>query len=217
MLHARRTLLQRIDHEVRNTERWTGRASLSPEVRHALEVVPREAFVPAEQRRAAYDNRPLPIGYGQTISQPFVVAIMVELLDPRPEHRMLEIGTGCGYSAAVLAQVVARVDTIEVVPELAQGARKRLADLGYDNIVVHEGDGNAGWPERAPYDGIVVTAAAPAVPRALLAQLARGGRMVVPLGESHGAQELVLFEKSEAGAFTEKPVLPVAFVPLVEA
>lgn len=217
MLHAARTLLQRIDHEMQNTEKYTGRACLAPAVRHALEVVPREAFVPEAQRRAAYDNRPLPIGYGQTISQPFIVAVMVELLDPEPEHVMLEIGTGCGYAAAVLAQTVARVDTIEIVPELARDARERLERLGYDRIVVHEGDGHEGWAAGAPYDGIVVTAATPTIPRALLAQLARGGRMVIPLGEPQGAQELVVLEKSEAGAISETPVLPVAFVPLVDA
>ncbi len=180
-----------------------------------MAAVPREAFVPDQHRGSAYDNRPLPIGHGQTISQPYIVAIMVELLDPRPEHVMLEIGTGCGYAAAVLAQVVARVETVEVVPSLAQAARERLARLGYLNITVHEGDGYAGWPDEAPYDGVVVTAAAPDIPPALIEQLAPGGRMVIPIGEPYEAQELVVVEKDPLGGTTERTVLPVAFVPLV--
>ncbi len=208
--------MRRIDDSMRQTSQWTGREGLTPDVRRAMEVVPRDAFVPAQHRAAAWDNRPLPIGHGQTISQPFIVAIMVDLLDAQPDHVVLEIGTGCGYAAAVLSHVVARVHTVEVVAGLAAEARERLARLGYGKIVVHEGDGNAGWPDEAPYDGIVVTAAAADVPPALLEQLKPGGRMVLPLGDPFGHQELVLVTKDAAGEVTTRSVLPVAFVPLVD-
>ena len=215
MRRPTRALLQRIDEEMRNTARWTGREALSPAVRRAMESVPREAFVPEEHRASAYDNRPLPIGHGQTISQPYIVALMIELLDPEPDDVALEIGTGCGYAAAVLSQVVARVHTIEVVSALAVAARDRLAHLGYANVIVHEGDGYAGWPDAAPYDGIVVTAAAPEIPSALLDQLAPGGRLVLPIGEAFDTQELIVVTKDEGGATTSRAVLPVAFVPMV--
>ena len=216
MQRALRRLLERIDDEMHQTAGWTGRDRLAPEVRRAMEHVPREAFVPPEHQGAAYDNRPLPIGHGQTISQPFVVALMVDLVDPRPEHVALEVGTGCGYAAAVLSLCVARVETVEVVPALAGRARERLARLGYLNITVHESDGNAGWPDEAPYDAIVVTAAAPDIPQALVEQLAPGGRMVIPVGRPFEAQELVVVEKDPLGGTRETAVLPVAFVPLVE-
>lgn len=169
---------------------------------------------PAEAPRA-YRNHPLPIGSGQTISQPYIVALSTELLAPRPEHVVLDVGTGSGYQAAVLAEVVRRVHSIEILPELAEGARARLRDLNYDNIEVRVGDGYQGWPEAAPFDGIVVAAAAPAVPEALVRQLKPGGRMVIPLGGAGEIQFLVLVTRRADGGADLRRVLPVRFVPLV--
>lgn len=180
-----------------------------------MAAVPRERFVPAHLQHAAYDNAPLPIGEGQTISQPFMVALMTDLLAPGPEAIVLEVGTGSGYQAAVLSRLVRRVYSIERVPSLATAAAARLAELGYDNVEVRQGDGYDGWPEHAPYNGIVVTAAAQHVPPPLLAQLKPGGRLVIPAGEPYVGQELVLLIKEEAGTFSTRHVLPVAFVPLV--
>lgn len=184
-----------------------------PRVLAALAAVPRHLFVPEKQRRAAYDDSPLAIGYGQTISQPFVVAFMTQAVALGGDERVLEIGTGSGYQAAVLGELAAEVWTIEIVPELAQRSRALLAELGYDNVHVREGDGYRGWPEHAPFDAIVVTAAPDHVPAPLLDQLAPGGRMVLPVGGER--QELLLIEKDAAGALTEREVLPVRFVPMV--
>jgi protein-L-isoaspartate(D-aspartate) O-methyltransferase len=170
--------------------------------------------VPPAVAEGAYDNRPLPIGHGQTISQPFVVALMTELLDLSPQDSVLEIGTGSGYQAAVLAEVAGSVCSIEVIPELAAAAAKALTHEGYTNVMLRTGDGGSGWPERAPFDAIIVTAAAPEIPPALVAQLRIGGRMVIPVGPRHGDQELVLLTKDTAGEVTQRNVLPVAFVPL---
>ena len=197
------------------TASYTGRRALRPAVHAAMRNVPRHRFVPASERPYAYDNRPLPIGHGQTISQPYIVALMTELVDPRPSHVALEIGTGCGYACAVLAEIVAHVHTVETVPTLACDARERLAELGYANVSVHEGDGYEGWPPAAPYDAILVTAAAPAIPDVLVDQLAPGGRMVVPVGPVGGPQELIVVAKEAHGGITSEAVLPVAFVPLV--
>jgi protein-L-isoaspartate(D-aspartate) O-methyltransferase len=180
----------------------------------AMASVPRHEFVPPGEEAYAYINNALPIGHGQTISQPYIVALMTDLLDAQPDHSVLEIGTGSGYQAAILSQLVRQVYSIEVIPELAAEARERLRRLGYSNVDVKAGDGNAGWPEHAPFDGIIVTAAAAKIPAALLAQLRNGGRLVMPVGRS-GSQELVLIEKSAAGAVAERGILPVAFVPLV--
>jgi protein-L-isoaspartate(D-aspartate) O-methyltransferase len=163
---------------------------------------------------AAYDNRPLPIGHGQTISQPFVVALMTELLDLEPDDTVLEVGTGSGYQAAVLAELAGTVCSIEVIPELAHTAANALGSEGCTNVLLRTGDGGLGWPERAPFDAIIVTAAAPEIPPALVAQLRIGGRMVIPVGPRHGDQELVLLTKDTAGEVTQRNVLPVAFVPL---
>jgi len=214
---ARERLLAEIAAEYRDTARWTGRAEISPQVRAALLKVPREAFLDENRAGLAYANIPLPIGHGQTISQPYIVAIMTDLLDLTPDDAVLEVGTGCGYQAAVLGELAARVDTIEVVPELAERARQRLAALGYTNVAVHQGDGSKGWPEHAPYDGIIVTAAARRIPPALLAQLKPGGRMVLPVGEPWMTQELTLVTKDADGRVRERSLIPVAFVPLVEA
>ena len=225
---ARRALIEAIVEEVRETASWTGVSHLSARVLAALDSVPRHLFVPEEERRWAYENRPLPIGQGQTISQPYIVAIMTELAALEPEDRVLEVGTGCGYQGAVLAEVADQVISIESLPGLAAEAAERLAALGYTKVQVRQGDGALGWPEAAPFDAILVTAAAEqAVPPALVEQLAPGGRLVIPVGASRRSllgrfglgpeQELRLLVKDEAGAVTERAVLPVAFVPLIES
>lgn len=183
----------------------------------AMRRVPRHRFVSERQAAAAYDDRPLPIGYGQTISQPYIVAIMTGLLQAGPEDRALEIGTGSGYQAAVLAEIVDKVYTIEIVPELAEQARRRLAALGYDNVVVKEGDGYYGWKEHGPFDAIIVTAAASHIPPPLLEQLKPGGRMVIPVGAPFQVQRLMLVEKDEQGKVTQRSVMSVRFVPFTRA
>jgi protein-L-isoaspartate(D-aspartate) O-methyltransferase len=213
-MDERAALLAEIEAEMRETARWTGRAKFSPRVAAALAKVPREAFVPPRSAHAAYENRPLQIGHGQTISQPFIVALMTELLDLEPDDVVLEVGTGSGYQAAVLAELAHEVCSIEVIPELARTAATVLAEQGYDNIALRTGDGGAGWPERAPFDAIIVTAAAPDIPPALIEQLHPGGRMVIPVGPRYGDQELLLVTKDAAGKVTQRNVLPVAFVPL---
>lgn len=207
-------LLTEIEAEFRATAHWTGRATLSPFVAAAIAKVPREAFVTPGSERAAYENRPLPIGHGQTISQPFIVALMTELLDLRADDSVLEVGTGSGYQAAVLAEISGRVCSIEVIPELAARAATALAAQGYGNIELRTGDGGLGWPERAPFNAIIVTAAGVEVPPALLEQLGPGGRMVIPVGPVHGEQELLLITKDTVGTVTRRSILPVAFVPL---
>lgn len=213
-MKRREAMVEEIAAEARDTADYTGRAAFDPRVMAAMARVPRHEFVPPGEESYAYVNNALPIGHGQTISQPYIVALMTDLLDPQPTHKVLEVGTGSGYQAAVLAELVQQVYSIEVIPELAEEARERLARLGYDNVTVRAGDGYAGWPEEAPFDGIIVTAAAGAVPKPLLAQLRNGGRMVIPVGSRLG-QNLILIEKSAAGAISESNLLPVAFVPLV--
>ncbi len=193
-----------------------GRTGLDPRVLAVLRRVPRHAFVPAGQAARAYEDRPLPIGHGQTISQPFVVALMTDLLRPAPGHVVLEVGTGSGYQAAVLAELVRHVHTVEIIPPLADAAERRLRALGYRNVAVHRGDGYHGVPEAAPFDGIVVTAAAAgAVPPPLLDQLRPGGRMAIPVGGGFALQHLVLVDKAADGKVRTRQTLPVAFVPLV--
>jgi protein-L-isoaspartate(D-aspartate) O-methyltransferase len=182
---------------------------------HAMRTVPRHEFVPAEFRDEAYENHPLPIGLGQTISQPYVVAYMTEVVRPRPGMRVLEVGTGSGYQAAVLAAAGADVHTIEIFRELADSARARLNRLGYSRIVVRHGDGHNGWPEEAPFDAIVVTAAGSHIPPALTRQLRPNGRMIIPVGSVYGAQYLILVEKDAKGALRTRNLLPVAFVPML--
>ncbi|MCC8362956.1 protein-L-isoaspartate(D-aspartate) O-methyltransferase [Lysobacter sp. A6] len=178
----------------------------------AIRRVPRHAFVPASQVSYAYDNRPLPIGYGQTISQPYIVALMTQLAAPETTHRVLEIGTGSGYQAAVLALLAGDVYTIEIIEPLAATAKERLST--YDNVRTRVGDGYYGWKEAAPFDAIVVTAAAESVPPPLIAQLAPGGRMVIPVGTSFFTQRLLLVTKDARGRVRTRSVLPVRFVPL---
>jgi protein-L-isoaspartate(D-aspartate) O-methyltransferase len=213
-MDARAALLEEIAREMRETARWTGRAELAPRVAAALAKVRREAFVAPGSERAAYDNRPLRIGHGQTISQPFIVALMTELLDLGPDDTVLEVGTGSGYQAAVLAELAGKVCSIEVIPELAASAAAALAGQGYDAIELRTGDGGLGWPERAPFDAIIVTAAAADIPSALVEQLRPGGRMVIPVGPRHADQELLLITKDAAGTMQRRVILPVAFVPL---
>ena len=184
----------------------------APAVLQAMRRVPRHLFVPEDMRGSAYDDRPLPIGKGQTISQPYIVAYMTEALQLEPTHNVLEIGTGSGYQAAVLAEIVKQVYSIEIVPDLADTARRALAQAGYRNVEVRTGNGYLGWPERAPFDRIIVTAAPPEIPQALVDQLAVGGIMVVPVGTSH--QEIVVVTKTPSGA-TEKRTIEVRFVPMV--
>ncbi len=186
-----------------------------PRVLAAMRTVPRHRFVPADQQDAAYDDRPLPIGFGQTISQPYIVAFMTEALALSPSDVVLEIGTGCGYQAAVLAELAGEVYTIELVPELAEQARHTLDALGYRNVHVSAGDGDRGWPEHAPFPKIIVTAAPEEVPQALVDQLAVGGTMVVPVGPRYGDQELRILTKTAHGVVTERS-LPVRFVPMVK-
>lgn len=213
---ARERLLVEIDEEMGAASKWTGADRLDPAVREAVARVPRHEFVPGWEKPFAYINRPLSIGHGQTISQPFIVALMTHMLLPRADARILEVGTGCGYQTAVLAEIAAEVWSIERIPELAEGAARRLDRLGYGNIHLHTGDGALGWPEAAPFDGILVTAAAETVPPALVDQLAPGGRMAIPVGgPTRGDQVLTLVTRGEDGEVETRPGLPVAFVPLV--
>jgi protein-L-isoaspartate(D-aspartate) O-methyltransferase len=213
----RRALRRVIEEEVRQTVHFTGRRQLAARVLDALEDVPRDRFVPDYEADSAYANVPLPIGYRQTISQPYIVALMTDLLDPEPTDVILEIGTGSGYQAAVLAELVAEVYSIEVIPELASRAAAVLAELGYRNVVTRAGDGNLGWPEHAPYDGIIVTAAAPAVPPALIEQLKPGAALVIPVQADGYGQVLQRITRDAEGRVEARDVLPVAFVPLVRA
>jgi protein-L-isoaspartate(D-aspartate) O-methyltransferase len=210
-----RRLLERVVAETRETGDLTGCSVLSERVLGALRAVPRHHFVPVKQREWAYADRPLPIGLGQTISQPFIVALMTELLELNPDAVVLEIGTGSGYQAAVLAQLARQVYSVERIPELAEAARRRLRELGYANIEVLAADGSQGWEERAPFDSIMVTAAAEEVPPALVRQLKPGGRLVIPVGAQYRSQDLRLLHKDERGVVKSRSVLPVVFVPLI--
>jgi protein-L-isoaspartate(D-aspartate) O-methyltransferase len=211
----RARLLAEVDAMYAATRAETGLAAMSPAVRAALGKVERHRFVPPAQAGSAYRNHPLPIGAGQTISQPYIVALSTDLVQPRSGQRVLEVGTGSGYQAAVLAEIVGKVYTIELIAALGNAAAERLRALGYANVEVRIGDGYAGWPEAAPFDAIVVTAAAPRVPQALVEQLRPGGRMVIPVGESGAAQELLVITRRADGGVDTRSVLPVRFVPLV--
>jgi protein-L-isoaspartate(D-aspartate) O-methyltransferase len=191
-----------------------GRGITNASVLKAMADVPRHEFVPEEFRDMAYRDGPLPIGLGQTISQPYIVAAMTELLDPQPDHVVFEVGTGSGYQAAVLADLVRHVYTVEIVPELGERAAELLEELGYANVSVRVGDGYAGWPEHGPFDGIIVTCGAEQVPPPLLEQLKPGGVMVIPVGPNNIAQELMVIEKDEDGNVSERSVMGVRFVPM---
>ena len=181
----------------------------------AMGKVPREQFVPSDLRGYAFDNGPLPIGHGQTISQPYIVALMTDLLELQADHTVLEIGTGSGYQTAILSLLARQVYTIEVVQELGEASARGLPELGYTNISFRIGDGHAGWPEHAPYDAIIVTAAAAQVPQALIDQLAPGGRLVIPVGLPYMPQELLLVTKDEQEKIHTRDILGVAFVPFI--
>lgn len=211
-----REMLRTIEREASYTASLTGRSKFDPCVMEAMELVPRDSFVLPELIEYAFDNGPLPIGLGQTISQPYIVALMTDLLEPQPEHSILEIGTGSGYQTAILAHLAQQVYSMEIISSLAAQAADLLVRLGYDNIEVKHGDGHLGWPEHAPYDGIIVTAAATHVPSALLAQLKPGGRLVIPVGQPFLSQELLLIEKDLAGKLHHTEILAVAFVPMVD-
>jgi protein-L-isoaspartate(D-aspartate) O-methyltransferase len=210
----REALIREIQSQVRQTRNELGTDRLDPAVVAALRSVPREAFVPLALRAEAYGNHPLPIGEGQTISQPYIVAIMSQLLELRPGARVFELGTGSGYQAAILAAMGAEVYSVEIVPQLAELARRNLERLGYGRVHVRLGDGYLGWPEAAPFDGIIVTAAAERIPQPLIDQLAPGGRLVMPVGEHGWTQRLVVLQKTPAGTIERREVLPVRFVPL---
>lgn len=207
-------MLAEIEADAAATARWTSRAALSPRVMAALRRVKREAFVPPTAAASAYENAPLAIGHGQTISQPFIVALMTDLLDLTPHANVLEVGTGSAYQAAVLAELTDRVCSVEIIPELAQRAARVLAEQGYARVALRTGDGAAGWPERAPFDAIIVTAGATEVPPALVEQLAPGGRLVIPVGQVYAEQDLRLLVKQPDGTVTSRSMLSVSFVPL---
>jgi protein-L-isoaspartate(D-aspartate) O-methyltransferase len=209
----RAALVAEIERDVRETQIYTGKVRLGDSVIDAMSKVAREEFVPEELRARAYENRPLPIGSGQTISQPFIVALMTDLAAVGPESVVLEVGTGSGYQAAVLAEIVDHVYTIEIVEPLGRRATETLARLGYDNVTTRIGDGYRGWPEAAPFDAIVVTAAPEEVPVPLIEQLKVGGRIVIPVGPQDRTQSLRVLEKSIDGSVETSEVLPVMFVP----
>ena len=211
---ARAAMIGEIEDQVSETSLYLDKEALDPAVLQAMARVPRHALVPEDVRDVAYENRPLAIGHGQTISQPYIVAVMTDLLKPAPTDRVLEIGTGSGYQAAILAELVNRVFTIEIIEPLGKLAVRNLERLGYRNIEVRIGDGYYGWKEQAPFDAIVVTAAADHIPPPLIEQLKPGGRMVIPVGTRFMVQQLVLVEKDAGGEVTTRQILPVRFVPL---
>lgn len=211
---AKRHLWADVESQIDSLSLELGFDSLSPAVRESLREVPRVQFIPRDRRHLAHENRPVPIGFGQTISQPLIVALMTELLDIQPGDRVFELGTGSGYQAAVLAELGAEVHSVEIIPELAERARATLDRLGYENVHTRIGDGYFGWPEVAPFDAIVVTAAGDHIPPPLLRQLKPDGRMVIPVGGRYAAQKLVLVTLDEQGRARTREILPVTFVPL---
>ncbi len=210
----RAAMIREIEADVRSTRHYTGRSALDERVMAAIAAVPRHEFVPEKYREQAYENRPLPIGHQQTISQPYIVALMTDLLDVGKGAVVLDIGTGSGYQAAVLAEIVERVYSIEIVPELGEEADARLRRLGYENVEVRVGDGFYGWPEKAPFDGILMAAATDEIPQPLIDQMKPGARMVLPLGKAWGNQDLLVVEKGKDGKTHERSIIPVRFVPL---
>jgi protein-L-isoaspartate(D-aspartate) O-methyltransferase len=210
-------MIRDIEREVAFTRHMIGRTALSDSVMSAIREVPRDAFVPAAERPFAFDNGPLPIGCGQTISQPYIVALMTDLLQIDDSAVVLEVGTGSGYQAAVLSRVAKQVYTLEIIEALAKQANETLQALGYDNVSCRCGDGYNGWPEHAPYDAIMVTAAAARVPPPLIEQLKPQARLVIPVGRPYDYQDLVVVEKNGHGEITSKNVLGVAFVPLTRS
>lgn len=216
MKKAMRRMIADIEREVEYTSRLIGKRALDPRVMKAMEEVPREAFVPGNMKHFAFENGPLPIGYGQTISQPYIVALMSDLLQTQDDHVVLEIGTGSGYQTAILSRLVRQVYSIEVVSELGEASAGRLKELGYTNVECRIGNGYTGWPEHAPYNGIIVTAAATRIPQPLIEQLVTGGRLVIPVGDPYGAQELIVVTRGEGDHIDVREILGVAFVPMQE-
>jgi len=206
---------QRAERERLVRESIEGRGIRNTAVLRAMRDTPRHEFMPQEVRKFAYEDRPVPIGHEQTISQPFLVALMTEVLDVSKDHHVLEIGTGSGYQAAVLAVVAKEVYTIEIVRELARCSAETLQRLGYRNVFTREGNGYEGWPEQAPFDRIILTAAPPELPQVLVDQLKPGGKLVAPVGPTANEQELLLVEKSTSGKIRKRSILPVRFVPMV--
>lgn len=211
---GQKSMIKEIVADVEKTKEYIGRSSLGQNVLEALAEVPRHKFVSYAQRLNSYENRPLPIGYGQTISQPYIVAVMTDLLDLKSSDRVLEIGTGSGYQAAILSKIAREVHTIEIIEPLAKSAKERLRELGYGNVQVYTADGYFGIKEKAPFDAIIVTAAAGHVPPPLIKQLKRGGSMIIPVGDIYYLQHLVLIKKDPEGRLKIKQLMPVAFVPL---
>lgn len=209
----RQQMVDVIKDDVHTTEKAINKKSFNKVVMQAMNTVPRHEFVPASLRSQAYENRPLPIGHGQTISQPYIVALMTDLLEPQPDQRILEIGTGSGYQAAVLAQLVAQVYSIEIIEALSESSTQLLSQLGYDNVKTRIADGYNGWSQHAPFDGIIVTAAISHIPPPLVQQLKKGGRMIIPVGTRFQTQYLTLVEKDLQGKVTTRQLLPVIFVP----
>ena len=212
-LEQRRHMVATIERHAGQLPHLLGEHGIAAEVLDVMGRIERHLFVPEAGRALAYADRPLRIGYGQTISQPFIVALMTHLLEPDGDDAVLEIGTGSGYQAAVLSPLVRKVCTIEIVPPLGEAAARRLAELGFDNVAIRIADGYHGWPDCGPFDGIVVTAAADHVPPPLVAQLARGGRMVIPVGGMFATQFLTLIERTPADEIVIRQLLPVRFVP----
>lgn len=212
-----KALLLQIQQDTARTHPFTGLHQLDNRVLQAMRDTPRHLFVEDAFIGLAYLNRPLPIGHGQTISQPFIVALMTHLAALQPHYKVLEIGTGSGYQAAILAELVEQVYTVEIIPELAEQAQQRLQKLGYNNVQVEYADGSFGWTEAAPYDAIIVTAASETVPQALLEQLASPGKLVIPIGEMDGGQELFVYSKNDEGEVSRRSRLPVSFVPFTGA
>lgn len=208
-------LVRSVLQEFQETARMTGVSAPDPAVLDAFRRVPRDEFVPDAGTGHAWEDRALPIGHGQTISQPFVVVLMTQLLELQPDARVLEIGTGSGYQAALLAELAGEVYSIEVVPELAAAADSRLERLGYRNVQVRTGNGRDGWPEAAPFDAVIVTAGADSIPPALVEQLRTGGRLIIPVDTEWAGQDLLVCVKEEDGNLTERRALSVIFVPLV--
>ena len=209
----RQQMVSVIEDDVHIAEKYINKESFNEIVMQAMNTVPRHEFVPENMRSMAYENRPLPIGFGQTISQPYIVALMTDLLQPQPDHHVLEIGTGSGYQAAVLSQLVSQVYSIEIIEELGKSSTQLLTRLAYDNIKTRIADGYNGWPQHAPFDSIIVTAAISHIPPPLVQQLKKGGRMVIPVGTRFQTQYLTLVEKDKQGKITTRQLLPVIFVP----
>ncbi len=210
----RQHMVDEIREDAVATAFYIGKKSFEPKVMAAINFVPRHEFVPLFQLALAYRNTPLSIGYGQTISQPYIVALMTDMLQPKPDHKVLEVGTGSGYQAAVLSRLVSKVYSIEIIPELSNIAEQRLERLGYSNVQLRIGDGFYGWPKEAPFDSIIVTAAGGQIPPPLVRQLKPGGRMVIPVGSPYSVQHLMMVEKNARGEVSVRQVLPVRFVPL---